>query len=137
MVDANIRPHKMAWISRQLLQKENCRQNQQRRLENYRYLFEHLQGIDSCKLLCDDMSEVSTAPLYFMVFVPDRSQLQAELATQHVYAPVIWPVVYEEVLVNYVVKSIYDTILAIPIDQRYDQNDMTKVVDIIKRHYHD
>ena len=137
MVDTDVRPHKMAWISQQLLQKENFEQNQQQRLENYRFLFEHLQGINLCKLLCDDMSEVSTAPLYFMIYVPDRTQLQAELAVQHVYAPVIWPVVYEEVLVNDVVKSIYDTILAIPIDQRYGKNDMTKVVDIIKQHYHD
>lgn len=137
MVDANVNPHKMAWISQQLLQNENFEQNQQRRFDNFRFLFEHLKGIDSCKLLCDDMSEVSTAPLYFTIFVSDRSELQAELAAQHIYAPVIWPVVYEEVLVNDVVGSIYDTILAIPIDQRYDQTDMMKIVGIIKKHYHD
>ena len=137
MVDADVQPHKMAMVSRQLLQQEDVKKNQQRRLDNFRFLFEHLKGIELCKLFCDDMSEVSTAPLYFTIFVSDRSELQAELAAQHIYAPVIWPVVYEEVLVNDVVRSIYDTILAIPIDQRYDQTDMMKVVGIIKKRYHD
>ena len=137
MVDANVQPHKMAMVSHQLLQKEDVEKNQQRRLNNFRFLFEQLKGIDSCQLLCDDMSRISTAPLYFAIFVSGRSELQAELAAQHIYAPVIWPVVYEEVLVNDVVKDIYDTILAIPIDQRYDLNDMMKIVDIIKQYYHD
>lgn len=135
-VVANVQPHKMAMVSCQLLQKEDVEKNQQQRLDNFRFLFEHLKGIDSCKLLCDDMSEVSTAPLYFTFFVSDRSELQAELSAQHIYAPVIWPVVHEEVLVNDVVRSVYDTILAIPIDQRYGQTDMMKVVSIIKKHYH-
>ena len=57
------------------------------------------------------------------------------LSEQHIYAPVIWPVVYEEVLVNETVKYIYDHILAIPIDQRYDEGDMAKIVSIIKGYY--
>lgn len=136
-VDANVQPHKMAKVSLKIMATEDLEHNQRQRLDNFQFLFEHLQGIDKCKLLCENMSEITTAPLYFMIFVPDRSQLQATLASHQVYAPLIWPVEYEEVLVNDVVKNIYDTILAIPIDQRYNQSDMSKIVNIIKEYYHE
>ena len=61
--------------------------------------------------------------------------LQTAPSAQHIYAPVIWPVSYDEVLINNTVKDIYNTILAIPIDQRYNQEDMDKIVRIIKQHY--
>ena len=72
-----------------------------------------------------------------MIYVNDRSDLQRDLAERHIYAPVIWPVVYDEVLINDTIKYIYDHILAIPIDQRYDEHDMGTIVEVIKEHYRD
>ena len=132
MVDAVIRPHKMSSLSYELLNKENVKDNQKARFANYRFLVDHIDPVVGRKVFCDNMSEVTSAPLYFMVYVENRSELQCKLAEQHIYAPVLWPVVYEEVLVNDTVKYIYDHILAIPIDQRYDENDMKKVVEFLK-----
>lgn len=135
LVESNVCPHRMSNVSLQLLEKEDEEENQRQRFENYKYLFENLQSIDSCKFVCENFREVTSAPLYFVVYVNDRPQLQADLAAQHIYAPVIWPLSYDEVLINDTVKDIYNTILAIPIDQRYNQEDMDKIVRIIKQHY--
>lgn len=135
MTDYHIFPHVMSAFSYGLLKNENTRLNQEKRLANYSFLLDKLITVDGCRILCDNMVEVSSAPLYFMIYVDDRITLQRMLSEQHIYAPVIWPVVYEEVLVNETVKYIYDHILAIPIDQRYDEGDMAKIVSIIKDYY--
>lgn len=135
LVESEVAPHKMSNVSLQLLEKEDKEKNQQQRFENYKYLYKNLQGLDVCKVVCNNISEVTSAPLYFVVYVNDRPQLQADLAAQHIYAPVIWPVAYDEVLIDDTVKYIYNTILAIPIDQRYNQEDMDKIIRTIKQHY--
>ena len=137
MTDYNIIPHKMSEISCALLAKEDKLENQKRRYSNYKYLLDQLEVVKGCRILCDNMDEVNSAPLYFMIYVNERIDLQRDLAERHIYAPVIWPVVYDEVLVNDTIKYIYDHILAIPIDQRYDEHDMEKIVEAIKEHYCD
>ena len=131
MVDVKIRPHKMSSLSYGLLNKANVKDSQKARFANYRFLVDHINPVVGRKIFCDNMSEVTTAPLYFMFYVDNRDELQRKLSEQHIYAPVLWPVVYEEVLVNDIVKYIYDHILAIPIDQRYEEKDMKKVVDVL------
>ena len=135
ITDYHITPHKMSAISYELLKKENIQQNQKRRLENYEFLHDELINVRGCQIVCDNMEEVTSAPLYFMIYISDRSDLQRKLAEQHIYAPVIWPVVYDEVLVSDTIRYIYDNILAIPVDQRYDESDMRKIVEIIKGYY--
>ena len=137
MTDFHITPHRMSAYSCGLLKNENARLNQERRYANYVFLLNGLKAVDGCEMLCDNLAEVTSAPLYFMIYVNDRSDLQRDLAEQHIYAPVIWPVVYDEVLINDTIKYIYDHILAIPIDQRYDKHDMGTIVDVIKGHYRD
>lgn len=137
MTDFNIAPHKMSEISCALLAKEDKVENQRSRYANYKLLLEQLKTVQGCRVFCDEMNEVSSAPLYFMVYVDDRSELQMDLAEHHIYAPVIWPVVYDEVVINDTIKYIYDHILAIPIDQRYDEHDMENIVETIKEHYRD
>lgn len=135
MIDFDVAPHRMSSISSTLLTKEDKLVNQKRRFENYIYLIDKFKSINDCQVFCDDISEVTSAPLYFMVYVNDRSNLQHDLAEHHIYAPVIWPVVYDEVLINDTLSYIYDHILAIPIDQRYNEHDMVKIVEVIKKHY--
>ena len=77
---------------------------------------------------------MTTAPLYFTLYVEERSVLQRLLAQESIYAPVIWPVENEAVLINEEVRYIYDHILAIPCDQRYDESDMLRAVEIINNY---
>lgn len=132
-----IEPHAMSAFSISLMNKVDKQKCQQQRFENYQFLFRNLKDNGCFQLVCTNLEEVTTAPLYFVIYVQDRAALQASLAAEHIYAPVIWPVPNNEVIINEIIQSIYDTVLAIPVDQRYDLTDMAKIVETINKHYHD
>lgn len=132
-----IEPHAMSTFSISLMNKVDKQTCQKQRFENYQFLFQNLKDNGYFQLVCTNLEEVTTAPLYFVIYVQDRVALQASLAAEHIYAPVIWPVPNEEVLINETIQFIYDTVLAIPVDQRYDLTDMEKIVATINKHYHD
>ncbi len=133
----SIEPHAMSAFSISLMNKVDKQKSQQQRFENYKFLFHNLRDNGHFQLACTNLEEVTTAPLYFVIYVQNRTALQATLAAEHIYAPIIWPVPNDDVLINETIKSIYDTILVIPVDQRYDLNDMAKIVETINKHYHD
>ena len=134
IADTNIVPHKMSQVAYNLLVKEDAEKNQKCRFGNYLYLFNNIQENQKVTKVCQNMAEVTTAPLYFTIYVQDRPALQRLLAQESIYAPVIWPVEDERVLINDEVKYIYNHILAIPCDQRYDENDMQRAVEIINNY---
>lgn len=131
-VDFNIKPHKMADISVRLMNEIDMNHVQTQRFSNYKYLLQNIKA-SSIDLLCNDMNKVSTAPLYFIIYTKNRKEVQARLCREHIYAPIIWPVYYNEVLIDDITKQIYDETLAIPIDQRYNEMDMVRVVNILNQ----
>ncbi len=131
VAEKDITPHRMSALSCNLLEKEDKLANQQRRISNFRYLFDNIKNSKKYAFVCSDKSLVTTAPLYFTLYVENRRDLQMKLAKESIYAPVIWPVEDENVLISEDVRYIYDHLLAIPIDQRYDEQDMQRVVDVI------
>lgn len=134
IADSNIAPHKMSQVAYNLLAKEDLEKNQRSRFDNYTYLFNNIQECEKITKVCKNMSDVTTAPLYFTIFVQNRPALQSILAQDSIYAPVIWPVEDESVLIDDEVRYIYEHILAIPCDQRYDENDMCRVVEVINNY---
>ncbi len=134
IVETGIFPHKMSQIAFNLYSREDLGQNQKRRFENFTYLFDNIRESERVSKVCHDIKDVTTAPLYFTIYVKDRPALQRQLAQNSIYAPVIWPVEDERVLINDEVKYIYNHILAIPIDQRYDEKDMCRVIEIINNY---
>ena len=134
IAESDITPHKMSLIAYNMLIKEDFETNQHRRFDNYSFLFKNVRESKMVEKVCKNLQEVTTAPLYFTIFVKDRSVLQRQLAEDAIYAPVIWPVEDDAVLINEDVKYIYDHLLAIPCDQRYDEKDMQRAVDIINKY---
>lgn len=134
IAESNIKPHRMSQVAYNLLNEENMEHNQQSRFSNYTYLFNNIHESEKVSKVCGDLNEVTTAPLYFTIYVKNRPALQKLLAQDSIYAPVIWPVEDEKVLINDEVKYLYDHILAIPCDQRYDEKDMRRALDIINNY---
>ena len=131
LAESNIIPHRMSQIAFNLMNKEDLEYNQNKRIQNYSYLIKNVHESKRVKKVCSDFNNVTTAPLYFTIYVNDRKALQRLLAEDSCYAPVIWPMEDERVLINDDVKYIYDHLLAIPCDQRYDEADMSRVVNVI------
>lgn len=132
-VDSHIIPHKMSLVAYNLLNSEDKDYNQASRFVNYSYLYKNIKENIRVTKVCKNIKDLTTAPLYFTLYVQNRLELRKLLAQNSVYAPDIWPVEDNRVLINDDVRYIYDHLLAIPCDQRYDENDMQRVVEIINQ----
>lgn len=129
--EEKITPHLMSNISKNIIQDTDIELNKERRLTNYRFLFYNINQNNNITFVNNDLSLVKSAPLYFPIYVKDRDKLQKKLIEHHVYAPILWPIEDDNVIINSTIEEIYNTILAIPIDQRYNIDDMTKIAHII------
>ena len=127
-----INPHRISDLAYNLLLQQDTESNRNQRLLNFKYLYNNIIESEWVKKVCSDIVRLTTAPLYFTIYVKNRKELQNHLARNSIYAPVIWPVEEDRVLINDDIKYIYESILAIPCDQRYDNNDMKRIVNSIK-----
>lgn len=74
-------------------------------------------------------------PLYFPIIVDDRSALQKHLVDNAIYAPVVWPKDELQPMQCEGAEYLYKHLLCIPIDQRYNQDDMRRIAKVIDNFY--
>lgn len=98
------------------------------RRRNYSHLLNHLHW--TCNLLPIFQSILDDeVPLYFPVYFHKRSELQMNLSQNNIYAPIVWP--KSKDMTSSYADYIYDNIICIPIDQRYDLKDMEVIYKTI------
>lgn len=132
-INGLISPHKMAGYSVKIMSNSDNDCIQKRRKENYKYLHDNLKYVSTITLVRSSDAEVVSAPLYFPIYVKDRSLFQKMLCQEKIYAPVLWPIKTPEILISPDVEFIFSHILMIPCDQRYGVADMERVVEVIKK----
>ncbi len=115
LMNQTISPHAMSINSKAILANENIDKISKIRISNYRYLYEGLKDADCIELVTNDLNRLTTAPLYFPFYTKDMIHMQNILAKEHIYLRNIW--------------TPKDNILTIAIDQRYDLDDMQRVID--------
>lgn len=81
-------------------------------------------GIEKC---------LEGAPFSFPVLVENRDKIQGVLASEGVYAPVLWPIPEEARAVCPVAADLADRLLSIPIDQRYGYDDIEDIARVVLR----
>lgn len=102
-----------------------------KRRHNFQYLLKGLDGVQGIEPIFKTLPE-NVVPLYFPILCEDRKLVQSALAKNDIYAPVVWtkqdncPPVLEDA------DFIYNHILCIPIDQRYNEDDMMRIVNVLK-----
>lgn len=100
-----------------------------KRRENYQVLLDELRDCPGVRPLFPELTE-DTAPLYFPLWVEgDRSMLQSWLRDAGIYAPVVWPRPEELGPVCPEAEDCYGHLLCLPIDQRYDRDDMERTAE--------
>lgn len=120
---------RISQLSAHLLSQVDEEAARQRRAENYSYLYDKINGM---KRLWPILMKGEKAPLYFPVYVKERSALQQFLGKHGIYAPVLWPVGElnrEEFRGDE--AYIYEHMLALPIDQRYSLDQMEEIVQTL------
>lgn len=103
-----------------------------KRRANYKVLMEGFQNKAGVKVIFDTLPG-DVVPLYFPILVDDRDVLQDLLADNDIYAPVVWPKADNCPAIDETAEMIYEKILCIPIDQRYDVDDMQRIVNVINK----
>lgn len=102
-----------------------------KRKENFKILEESLNG-QIQPVFTQGSKEV---PLYFPILVDDRALLQKHLVSNAIYAPVVWPKNENQPEQCDGAENAYQHLLCIPIDQRYDADDMNRIVETINTFY--
>ena len=97
------------------------------RKRNFLYIHEHLAYINVFKNLNDEML---SCPMVYPMYVEDET-LRSKLITNKVYVATYWPNVFEWCKENTLEYNLAKYILPIPIDQRYNLEDMESIIRII------
>lgn len=106
----------------------------QRRIKNYTELLKGLKKIKGMHCVFQDIKE-SAVPLFFPVYIVGhnkRGYVQKELTKKNIFAPIIWPKYVNLGKIDSNSKYIYEHILCIPCDQRFDKEDMQFIIRTIK-----
>lgn len=101
-----------------------------KRHDNFETLLFNFPESNNIEPLFKKLDE-EVVPLYFPILVKDRTSLQRFLINYDIYAPVIWPKSICQPTVCDEAEYLYDHLLCIPIDQRYDKEDMMRVISVL------
>ena len=103
------------------------------RRRNYQYLATRLGQETDIRLLFPNLPE-GVCPLGLPVMVKNREEVCATLINQKIYCPVHWELPADISKKEFPVSHEISThILTIPIDQRYTEKDMERIVQCLKK----
>lgn len=118
---------KMSRLTENLLRGIDYEKIARQRQENFDFLNAALENINELKL-----KSVYGAFMYPLL-IKDGAAIRKALQKRKIYIPTLWPNVMEECEPNSLEYRYAADILPIPIDQRYDKEDMKFLVEVIKR----
>lgn len=102
-----------------------------KRRENYRYLTEHLKPGNGLKAVFPRLT-ADAVPSHFSFYTEKRKDIQDYLKENRILSSVYWPKEPGLNLEGFPEAAyIYDHILSIPCDQRYDTSHMAYICDVI------
>lgn len=98
-----------------------------KRIENATFLMEGLLELGVNSILNFKKGQV---PLFVPVILKNRDIILNELMDNKIYCPVHWPRCKETASIN---QKLYDEELSLVIDQRYNKNDVSKILIVLAR----
>jgi hypothetical protein len=116
---------KMSLLTRRVLESIDYDMVKSRRLANFQHVS---RALDSSNLLKIDIQDVG-CPMVYPYLVKQGERLRKLLIERRVFVPHYWPNV-----VDGYDGELASNIVPLPIDQRYDENDMDKVIEIINEY---
>lgn len=124
--------YRMSSFSEKVQASMDVEQLKKKRRENYKVLFQNLTEENNIYPLTPELTD-GVVPLYYAALVKDRGLLQEKLRKEDIYAPIVWPLFDRMPETCFAAESIYKEVLCFPIDQRYEEDDMLRIVECIKK----
>ena len=140
ILDSRKKPYLMSSVAREIYASTDIENVRKIRRSNCQQL---ISGILVSKVLSEKLvlpvSEIGAeeCPFHLPVLVKEgRIELQQYLASKDIFATVIWgcPEEYKETI-DEDSKYVYDHILCFHVDQRYDESDMNRILDVLNEYY--
>ena len=116
---------RMSKLTENLLHSFDYDMIKNKRTENFRYLHEHLSCIN--KLTLDLVEGGYMYPL----MIENAEKVRKQLQKKKIYIPILWPSVFSMCKKEEKEYYMADNILPLPLDQRYDINDMQYIIEEI------
>lgn len=116
----------MSRLTQMLMQNIDYEQIADRRLANFDYLHQNLKD---CNLLQIDKEEEQIPLLY--PFRTKKTELRQKLLQERIFTPRYWPNVKDWTEGKSWENELSDEIVCLPIDQRYDNHDMERILKIL------
>lgn len=96
-----------------------------KRKRNYQMLEKGLKKINKMKL------KEQEVPFCYPLYLENAVEIKKKLAKQKVYIPTLWPNVLNEVPEESIEYKYVKNILPVPCDQRYNEEDMKRIIELI------
>lgn len=138
LLEQDLEPRRMSWISTFLMSHTNISEISMRRQKNWRFLFGLLKNSSSASLILSPLYQElneGEIPLGFPVIVlgGKRDSLQRYLAEQKIYCPVHWDLQHLRGVSGWQSeKNLSQSILTFPIDQRLNEEDLHTIIQKIE-----
>lgn len=115
--------------SKRMLSKINYNNIRATRKRNYNYLFNKLINNNKIRIIFDKKLIGENIILGLPIFIENRDEIRDKLRKINIYCPVHWGILGEKWSEKYVdSRYVSENIITLPIDQRYDTNDMDRLV---------
>jgi len=124
-------PRHVSFFSRIILSNINITHALMRRRSNWKFIHSKLNDIEKqgFTALYKELSDCEV-PLTYPIRVKNgnRDRLYAWLIENNIYCPIHWK--FKELAFDSL-KLLAESILSLPIDQRYNENDMLRIIDVL------
>jgi len=106
----------------------------QRRNENFAYLHSHLQSLNEFTPLLDQVK--LNGPLVYPFLAPKNPELRKKLIENRIYVAQYWPNIPKWIEdPDMTEMHLFQNLIPLPIDQRYDKGDMDDILKVIRKFY--
>ena len=129
MIDKLDGVHPISDISEMMIASINGEEIAFARRENMKHLWTLLNG--NIRMIPGLERSFDGAPFSLPILVDNRDVVQKQLAQKGVYAPVLWPIDEKARKTCEISAYVSDHMLSIPIDQRYNYDDIEDIASII------
>jgi hypothetical protein len=133
LLDKDIHSYRIDKTSQKIINSLNSKNLINSRIENYKILSKNLQYIDDIKIIFEKLDN-NVCPMFFPIYVKgNRDRLRLDLINRKIYCPIHWSI--PEQVKGYLdnkTEYIYNSILSIPCDQRYNGDDMWRIISTIE-----
>lgn len=117
---------RMSRLTENLLRGISYEAVKQRRTENYSFLHEVLKSENGLEV------QIPEGPFMYPFYTENGTQIRKELQKKKVFVPMLWPNVLEAADANAVACRLAENVLPLPCDQRYTEEDMKYMSDVLQ-----